>query len=222
MGTRTVEDAHAVVMDVVRSRELAQLGEAMAHAGRVATTELVERGHATSAAQTVGDELQAAYVGVAPARVVADVARLRLALRASVRDGAPSVELRFGIGAGVLVGDPADAAAPAQSGTAWWRARAAIEVAASRRNGWPDQRWWYDAATPSATLHATLILVDTLLPGMDADDCWAATSLLDGMAASDVAHGLQRSASAMSRRLHGRGVYGLVRALEQLEGADRG
>lgn len=198
-------------MDVVDSRAVpdqeALLREVAARVERV----LVAGGAADSAGATVGDELQALYVETPHVgRVGQDLARLRLSLLVEPPSTGP-VELRAGIGLGHTTGG-GGATAPAQSGTAWWRAREALDQAARRRNGWPRLRWWAEGG--DASLAAALIALDTLMENFDEVDRRAALGLLDGRTAAALADELGVVPSTLSARLHTHGVYGFVRAVE--------
>ena len=200
----------ATILDVVGSRTHEdQSGLLRGVAGRVDEV-LVREGTAGSAGPSVGDELQALHEDVGAA--VLDLARLRLSLQVDPPGGRP-VEVRAGIGVGEVVGD-GDATAPAQSGTAWWAARDALRRAAERRNGWPPTRWWVVGAGPGVC--AALVALDTLFARFDDDDRRAALGLLRGATASAIAAELGVTPSTLSSRLHGHGVYGLVRTLEVL------
>lgn len=114
----------------------------------------------------------------------------------------------------VITVDGSEATAPGQSGTAWWRAREALERAATQRNGWPLTRWWVVGG--ELALASTLVALDTLLARLDDDDRRAALALLDGATATTIAGDLGVVPSTLSSRLHGHGVYGLVRTLQLL------
>lgn len=216
-GRRAVDGegvpAVAVIMDVVGSRSVADQGSLLGAVAQRVERVLVLGGSADSAGATVGDELQALYVGEPhPGRVGEDLARLRLSLLAEPPSTGP-VELRAGIGVGRATGG-GGATAPAQSGTAWWRAREALEQAGRRRNGWPRLRWW--AVGGGVALQAALIALDTLLENFDEVDRRVALGLLDGRTAAALADELGVVPSTLSARLHTHGVYGFVRAVESL------
>lgn len=213
------EDFVAVVLDVVGSRARPDPTVLLAGVARRSEQVLVAEGSAVSAGATVGDEVQALYRDVGAA--VLDVARLRLSLLLEPPAGsgpAGPVELRAGFGVGQLdtASSEPDATAPGQSGTAWWHARSAIEVVDRPRNAWPLRRWWVEGDDDVRALQATLLALDTLLAGFDDADRTAAVALLDGAAAGDVATRLGVTASTVSARLHGHGVYGVVRTLQTL------
>lgn len=208
--------AVATIVDVVDSRTYDdQVGLLRGVADRVEQV-LVRRGRARSAGPSMGDELQALHDDVGA--TVLDLARLRLSLLVDPPVHRP-VEIRAGIGVGDVTGD-GHAAAPAQSGTAWWAAREALARAARRRNGWPPTRWWAVGVGPGVV--AALVAMDTLFARFDDDDRHAALGLLDGASASAIAADLGVVPSTLSSRLHGHGVYGLVRTLQVLAGEEDG
>ena len=204
--------AVATVLDVVGSREHPDQAALLRGVADRVRGLLVEQGAARSAGASVGDELQALHDR--PGDAVWDLARLRLSLLVDPPSDRP-VELRAGLGIGEVIGGTQDGAtAPGQSGTAWWRAREALDRASRQRNGWPPTRWW--AVGGEVALTATLVALDTMLARLDGDDRRAALALLDGRTAADVADELGVVPSTLSSRLHGHGVYGLVRTLQLL------
>lgn len=214
-GNPSVRVGVATVLDVVASREHEDQAALLRGLADRARHVLVHQGAARSVGPSVGDELQAVHEQLGPA--VHDVGRLRLSLLVDPPSDRP-VEIRAGLGVGQLIGDD-DAAAPGQSGSAWWRAREAIDRAARQRNGWPPIRWW--AVGGDAAMPATLTALDTLLARLDGDDRRAALGLLEGRPATAIAADLGVVPSTLSARLHGHGVYGLVRTLELLRDEDR-
>lgn len=217
----TSQPATAVVLDVVGSRSYENQRELLGYVAHVVEECLVIDGRATSAAQSIGDELQAIYTQQSMGHVLTDVARLRLSL---VHDGRSAVgrpvQIRCGLGGGSMGDAEAGAGAPGQSGSAWWNARRAIEHVDRRRKGWPQLRWWYvaEADAEASSIQASLVAMDTFFGQFDDKDVFAAARLLDGASAAEVAGLLDVGPSAMSRRLHGHCVYGLLRTLEVLRG----
>lgn len=115
-----MKDVVALLVDLVESRsdERALLHEAVLAATETvnATVEALEPLH-----PTVGDELQGIYPTVGAALAASYTFRLALA---------PDHEARFGIGGGdVRIIDPARGI---QDGSAWWRAREAIDWVAAQ------------------------------------------------------------------------------------------
>lgn len=213
-------------MDVVDSRGHSDQQRLLTGVAAMARQYLEDSGAARSTGPTVGDELQALYVDADRGRAVRDVARLRIALRLAPPSAEP-VDLRVGFGRGEVTAtapadsaDTAHAAAPGQSGPAWWAARTALEHVARPRNAWPALAWWYDGVDAPA-MQAALVGLETLWNRLDRVDLRAAAGLLDGCTAAALAEDLGLSRSTLSERLHGHGVYGWVRALEMLAAADR-
>lgn len=160
------------------------------------------------AGATVGDELQAAWGVSRLSRVLHDLAVLRLRLAVPVDDG-PAVDVRIGIGMGdVIATGGTGASAAAQSGSAWWNAREAIEAISESRNGWPDQRWWAMGDDVGPTTMSLLLAIDTVMNGFDAKDRWCALQLVEGRSARELASDLGVTDSTISSRLHGHGIYG--------------
>lgn len=210
----TGDGSVATILDVVASRSHEDQPALLRSVADRVSVVLVEEGAARSAGPSVGDELQALHDDVGAA--VRDVARLRLSLLVDPPVSRP-VEVRAGFGVGEVTG-ALDATAPAQSGTAWWGARAALDRATERRNAWPPTRWWAVGAGPGVT--AVLVALDTLLARFDDDDRRAALALLGGATASAIASELGVTPSTLSSRLHTHGVYGVVRTLGVLTGVD--
>ncbi|WP_282852484.1 SatD family protein [Gulosibacter sediminis] len=143
---------------------------------------------------TVGDELQGIYPTLGAA--LAASYRLRLLL-----DGV--VELRFGLGGGEV--RVIDEERDIQDGSAWWRAREAIEAAEALENdpqyvdvrtGIVDGR---EAANPLAPV--TVQLVDAQLSRLRAGTRHSLHLLLDGVDNQRAAEALGISASANSQRV---------------------
>lgn len=205
----------AVIGDVVGSRAAADQPRLLRGVGDRLTA---LRHAARTPGMTVGDEFQAVYRR--PGLAVWDVARLRLELLVDPPSGAP-VELRVGFGVGpIAAGDDAGAAAPGQSGPGWWHARAALDEATRARRAWPEVRWWVEGeADDIPALRAVLIGLDTLAARFDDVDRRLALGLLDGGTASALAEVVDMTRQSVDARLHEHGVYGWIRALEQLAGA---
>lgn len=147
--------------------------------------------------------------------------RLRLAvgdLVLDTTDGEPEpVDVRVGIGAGdAIVGDTG-----APSGTAWFHARDAKDLAQELpgKAKWPPSlRTVCRSDDPSfqALVNAYLICQDQLLARMDARDRRALRGLLDGERQVDVADDLGVTQPAIARRVKDRGALALHRSLQAL------
>lgn len=208
----------AVLLDVVASRQHEDQIGLLRAVAEAADRFLGQQGDAKSAGPTIGDEVQALYDDLRPA--IHDVARLRLALRV---DHGIEVRAGFGVGEVIATGD-GEATAPAQSGSAWWHARTALEEASSRPRAWPARGWWAvgDVEDPDLdVVRALLVALDTVMVRFDDDDRHHALRLLDGAQQVDLVAEAGVSQSTMSERLHRHGVYGWVRTLETLTATDR-
>lgn len=215
--------AVALVLDIVGSRRHDDQRGLLAGTAERVATRLVAEGSAVSAGPTVGDELQVLYDDARLADVVRQLAVLRLSLQVDSPVARP-VELRTGIGVGEVLapdGPATGAAAAGQSGSAWWAARDALDAVSARRQGWPMLGWWVAGEDDRglATLRAVLVALDTIANGFDEVDRWCALGLLEGRTAGELAEGQGVTASTMSSRLHGHGVYGWTRTLETLGAA---
>lgn len=201
----------AVIIDVVSSREHPDQRDLLQGVADAVAAGTVADGGARSAGPTTGDELQLLYGDEDLGRTVLDLARLRLRLHLSPPSDR-AVAIRAGIGAGEVT-DPDDAAAPGQSGSAWWAAREALEWTATSRKGWPEASWWFVGPRPGS-VQAALLALETVWHRFDETDLRCAQGLLAGMAATELAAELGVQRSTLSERLHTHGVYGWVRTLQ--------
>ncbi|BBZ47127.1 hypothetical protein MPRM_44080 [Mycobacterium parmense] len=199
----------AVIGDVVASRRAV---DRSALHRRVSTALREVAGGAIAApAFTVGDEFQGSYPAVGAA--VDAALRLRLLL-------APEVDVRFGIGWGlVTVLDPD---AGIQDGPTWWAAREAIQATAQmqRQPGFTLVRTTFRAAedtrTDVAAVNAALICRDHLLGSLDERSLRIVTGLMDGRAKKELAAAEGISASAVSQRASRDGLDLIVLASQYL------
>lgn len=152
---------------------------------------------------TVGDEFQAVAVDAATGLAAAVLAVVELAADTT----GPDVRIRLGLGVGEVI--VTDAAAPrsAQSGTAWWRARDAIEAVAAGERARGDRRDRTLALVGAdATATAGALAVDALLAGMDDVDARLVLGVLDDRAQAVLADDLGVAQSTVSRRLQRRAL----------------
>jgi len=204
----------AVVIDIVGSRRL----DDRTRAQRAIQDVLLLVEAAWPAVQpprpTVGDEFQVVYADLATALRATTLARLRFP---------EGVDCRFGLGWGEVEDIDAGQAAIIQDGSAWWRARAAIEEAHRREDGrQPYLRSWYEGASPQdgdAIVNAFLTLRDHTIDQMrkPRQRQLAAGALLRRSQAS-LADEAGISQSAVSQNLQRSGAAALVSALELLAG----
>lgn len=217
----------ALLGDVVQSRAYRDQ-EALLHA----LARLVERvNDAVPARQplrlAVRDEFHAVYDDLADA--VEAALRLRLAagdVALPVRtDGDVDehwpVDVRVGIGEGEVVHLDPERPGAAQSGSAWWAAREALDAAFDLpgRSQWPPSlRTVHRGGDPvlSGAVNAYLLCQDQLFARMDLRDRRALRGLLDGERQVDVAAELGITQPAIARRLRDRGALALKRGLEAL------
>jgi hypothetical protein len=214
----------AIIADIVGSRELddrdaAQLELERAFARQHDVAPLLEAFH-----PTVGDEFQAVAADI-PAAL-----RATLAARLAFPDG---VDCRFGLGLGdsreVSSSRPDDI----RDGSAWWRAREAIETAHRRMDaGRTTVRTWYvaDAAGPAsasasadtvATINAYLVMRDHIVSRMKRLDRELTFGQLAGETQVELArrHGI--SQSAISQRLERSGGSALLATVDLTGGSPR-
>ncbi|WP_192497213.1 SatD family protein [Gulosibacter chungangensis] len=158
---------------------------------------------------TVGDEIQAVY------ETLGDALRASHHIRANLFG---EVELRFGIGLGDV--EVIDAERGIQDGSAWWRARAAIEEieqlaaepgTAGLRTGIRDER---SEANPLTV--ATARLVDTQLFRLRPGAREALRSLLAGLDNQTAAKLAGITPSANSQRIINNDLRTLAEAIETL------
>ncbi|GMA92857.1 SatD family protein [Homoserinibacter gongjuensis] len=210
----------AIIADIVGSRELddrnaAQLELERAFARQHEVAPLLE-----PFLPTVGDEFQAVAADI-PAAL-----RATLAARLAFPDG---VDCRFGLGLGdsreVSSSRPDDI----RDGSAWWRAREAIETAHRRMDaGRTTVRTWYvaDAAGPAsddtvATVNAYLVMRDHVVSRMKRLDRELTFGQLAGETQVELArrHGI--SQSAISQRLERSGGSALLATVDLTGGSPR-
>lgn len=158
---------------------------------------------------TVGDELQGVYATLGDAMLASHILRGRLL---------GAVELRFGLGGGEV--QTIDAERGIQDGSAWWRARAAIEEIerladepgfGGVRTGIHDGR-----AGANALAVATARLVDVQISRLRDGAREALRSLLDGLDNQTAARLAGISPSANSQRINNNALRVLAEAIGEL------
>lgn len=204
----------ALVGDVVTSREVAdqsallrRLAEDLAVvAGKVEAVQ--------APALAIGDEFQGLYADLPSALEAA----LRLRLRLGVERGGLRVDVRVGLGAGEVEVSGAAALPAGQSGTAWWRARDAVEAVEDlvARSQWPRSlRCAYRSGDEDeGVVMAYLLCQDEILAGADDRDRHILVGVLDGRSQTAIADDLGISQPAVAKRLHEHGLVAVLRALE--------
>jgi hypothetical protein len=210
----------AIIADIVGSRELddrnaAQLELERAFARQHEVAPLLE-----PFLPTVGDEFQAVAADI-PAAL-----RATLAARLAFPDG---VDCRFGLGLGDSREVSSSRPDAIRDGSAWWRAREAIETAHRRMDaGRTTVRTWYvaDAAGPAsddtvATVNAYLVMRDHVVSRMKRLDRELTFGQLAGETQVELArrHGI--SQSAISQRLERSGGSALLATVDLTGGSPR-
>ncbi|MGN6273046.1 MAG: SatD family protein [Protaetiibacter sp.] len=208
----------AIIADIVGSRELddrdaAQLELERAFAEQNGVAPLLEAFH-----PTVGDEFQAVAADI-PAAL-----RATLAARLSFADG---VDCRFGLGLGDSRGVSSSRPDDIRDGSAWWRAREAIETAHRRMDaGRSTIRSWYvadaddaESAPVAATLNAYLVMRDHVVTRMKRLDRELTFGQLAGLTQAELArrHGITQS--AVSQRLERSGGSALLATVDLAGGS---
>lgn len=211
-----VRQGVALIADIVRSRELED---------RAAAQQLIvdafEQAHQHRPFQerpyaTVGDEFQAVSADLAHALWASALVRLLLA---------KSVDCRFGIGVGDYREVAAGLTGRIQEGSAWERARAAVEEAHAREDKRsPYSRSWYRSdAADEALVNAQLLLRDQLIDRMSERESRLTAGLLLGRSQAEISRVEGISQSAVSQNLRRSGGAALVAADRvMLEGLERG
>jgi len=217
MGSESTEEGqcYAVVIgDIVESRGYDDQTALFA-----VVTEILEhvstQVEATQPLQmTIGDEFQGAYATLGSALDACLLIRLHLQ---------STCDTRIGIGWGEISSfDPARAPM-AQSGSAWWRAREAIEVIerAVTSHAWPRGARTWVAGAPTEmvhTLNAFLLCRDQLLDAMDTRDYRIVLGMLLGERQVDLAAELGITQPAISQRQHDSGAVAVLQAHRLLRG----
>jgi len=197
----------ALIGDIVGSRHVADRSaahRAMNRALRDVAADAID-----PPAFTVGDEFQGSYPTVGAA--IGAALSLRLAV-------APGLDVRFGIGWGVVT--VLDADAGIQDGPGWWAAREAIEwtAAAQRQPGLALVRTSFrgEHRTDVDAVNAALICRDHLIGSLDERSLRILKGLLSNHTKKDIAAAEDISASAVSQRAGRDGLDLIVCASQYL------
>ncbi len=198
-----------VIGDVVGSR---RAGDRSAlHRQVAAALRQVADGAVDPPAFTVGDEFQGSYPSVGAAIDAALQVRLLLA---------PAIDVRFGLGWGVVT--VLDAKTGIQDGPAWWAARDAIRHTADmqQQSGFALVRTAFradDATRPDvAAVNAALICRDHLIGSLDERSLRILRGLMTGRTKKELAAAEGISASAVSQRVGRDGLDLIVVASQYL------
>ena len=151
---------------------------------------------------TAGDEFQIEYA--TPSQAFAATGFVRIALAAS------DLDVRFGIGAGdsrvIEHGERGDVL----DGSAWWRAREAIEEAERRAGRSGSARTWALGEGITDADRAALLLRDQVIAQLAPREHRIAAALLTGRTQKQIAVAEQISQSAVSQAAARSGVNTLV------------
>jgi len=159
-------------------------------------------------AVTVGDEFQGAYGDLASALDAALLTRLNLGTR---------YDVRFGVGWGEISSFDPERAPMAQSGSAWWAARSAIDrvkEAGSKRH-WPRSARTLVAGAGDpleGAVNAFLLCRDALLGRMDDRDLRITLGLFLGQRQADIAAELEITQPSVARRQMENGASAVYQA----------
>lgn len=160
---------------------------------------------------TVGDEFQGAYASLGDALDAGLFVRLRLGRR---------FDLRVGIGWGKISAYDPKRAPMAQSGSAWWAAREAIDRTAElvKKHKWPrGLRTLLGGEHASiGALNAFVICRDALLDQMDDEDFRITLALFEGESQEAVASALSVSQPTVAYRQREKGAASVYRAHQAL------
>lgn len=212
----------AVIVDIVRSRELADVAEARLslRAAFDASASVVEPVQHLTA--TVGDEFQLTFADIAAAMNATAIVRLMLP---------EHIQCRFGFGAGVTRDIEVREDTTIRDGSAWWNAREAIDECHRREDKKnPYLRGWFvtepDDVERAALVNSFLLLRDSLIDSMRPREKRVMAGLLQGMSQAELAATEQITQSAVSQSLYRSGGAALLAAQELFAasaaaGADR-
>ncbi|WP_249295859.1 SatD family protein [Agrococcus sp. Marseille-Q4369] len=203
----------AVIADIVGSRDLADRSAAQEHVLHAFERAEVHAPAAVPAYAAVGDEFQAVYASVEHAVVATTVVGL------SLPEG---LELRFGIGVGEDRVVDATGTVPIRDGSAWWRAREAIDhVKQAQRSGRSRATTGFvpDGGSEEKAVRGLLLLRDHVVSGMRPRDRRIALAGLEEVPQARTAEAEGIRQSAVSQSWHRSGAAAVVEMLRQLEGA---
>lgn len=199
----------ALIADIVGSRTLASRAQAQDTVRAV-----FGRADATFSPEeplwaTVGDEFQARYPDVASALGATALVLLTLP---------EGLDCRFGLGVGEATEiEPTRDGASIQDGSAWWRAREAIQIAHRLQDGGqPSVRTWLIAedSAVTAAVDALLLQRDHTVWRMKARERRLAAGWLEGRTQRELAAEERIAQSAVSQTLHRSGAIALAAGID--------
>ncbi len=195
-------DVSALIGDVVDSRgfdDRAGLQSSLITAFAAIGVEAIQ-----APMMTVGDEFQAIYPDLESAL------EAELRLRALL---AKRVLVRIGMGCGQVNQVEPDREPFGQDGSAWWRAREALEWVAETEESNSTATWRTAARTGDSReswLNRLLVLRSAVLEELDQTDGEILLGLLDGVTVSAIAEQIGLNKSSVSRRARRHGLWALV------------
>ncbi|MGV8882373.1 MAG: SatD family protein [Rhodoglobus sp.] len=207
----------ALLVDIVGSRDIAdrahaqdEIISAFAHAQESRRVE-------EPLWPTAGDEFQAVFETVSDALAVTAIARLFLP---------QSIDCRQGLGQGEIVDIGQTPSQRIQDGSAWWRAREAINEAHKREDrGSSYVRTWFVSAEPEtefqAIVNSYLLTRDHAIHQLKSRERRIAAGLLLGHSQSAIAQQEKITQSAVSQSIQRSGVAAMLAAHRLLEGIER-
>jgi hypothetical protein len=210
MTTTSTRLSVAVIGDVVASR---------AHTDRARLQAMLESAFADvesavpaqqAFAMTIGDEFQGIFAGLDQAVVATFI------LQVSLVD---QVRVRFGIGVGEVI-HLGGQAPYQQDGSAWWRAREAIDLIrrGERSRGTPLHHATGLLAPEHPQAEATrryLVLRDHIVAGFDRTDADIVLGLMKGDTQTEIADRIGIDKGAVSRRVARHGLSALLSTLPE-------
>lgn len=210
--------AVAIIVDIVRSRELSD----RASAQRAVLSALEDACEGIDLLQapwaTVGDEFQVLVGTVADALRITALTRLLLPVK---------LDCRFGVGLGAAETIAEGQNGPIHDGSAWWSAREAIEhTHRIEQRAAPFARTWFrldSAIAPSVdttVINSHLLLRDHLIDAMSARSRRLTAGSLRGIPQSELGRAEHISQSAVSQNLKNSGGAALVAAHRVLVSGD--
>jgi hypothetical protein len=204
--------AAAIIADIVGSRGLPDRGAAQEQVLRAFARAQEQTRPAVPAYAAVGDEFQAVFDTVERAVIATTIVAL------SLPEG---LELRFGIGMGEDRVVDASGTVPIRDGSAWWRAREAIDhVKQAQRSGRSRATtgFVHDGGSDESAIRGLLLLRDHIVGGMRPRDKRIALAGLEEVPQVRTAEAEGIRQSAVSQSWHRSGASAVVEMLRQLEG----
>ena len=202
----------AVIVDLVDSRQIEdRRGTQAAILTAFAGITDVD-GHTQPLHATVGDEFQGVYPTLSVALEGTLLARLALPA---------GVDCRFGLGLGEVVDVGEGVVGAIQDGSAWWRAREAIDEAHTREDGrTPSVRSWFRSAdtknAQQSLVNAYLLARDQVVGAMSDRARRLAFGTMIGRSQAELANSEGITQSAVSQSLRRSGGASLIAAVEEL------